>query len=82
MALHPSGARGYLFQSYGPLRASYANIDGFIRDARMRLSVSLTCGVSFTHSWRGNSLSVVASAAMKASLKVYIARSAAFTRWL
>ncbi len=40
MALHPSGTRVYLFQSYGPLRASYANIDGFIRDARMRLTAA------------------------------------------
>ncbi len=55
----------------------YADIAGFIRDARMRFRVSLICGVSLSHSWRGNSLSVVANAAMNASLKVCIACSAA-----
>jgi hypothetical protein len=82
MALHPSGAKGYLFQSYGLLRISYADLVGSILKARNKLSVSCICGVSQSHSWRGKSLSVVASTAMKASLKVWIACSAVLTRWL
>jgi hypothetical protein len=28
MVLHPSGAKGYLFQLYGPFNISYADLDG------------------------------------------------------
>ncbi len=78
----PQGCKRFLFQLYGPLRASYADISGFILDARIRLIVSLTCGMSLSHNWRGNLLSVVASTAMKASLNICIAHLAAFTWWL
>ena len=56
---------GKRFQSYGPQIASYADILGLIREARIKLRVVSTCDVSLSHSWRGNSLSVVARALMK-----------------
>jgi hypothetical protein len=65
IALHPRGARGIKFQSYGPCMASYANMLGLMQEACIRLSVFLTCGVSLSHSCRGNLLSVVARALMK-----------------
>ncbi len=37
MALHPRGAKGYLFQLYGPFNISYADLAGSIREARNRL---------------------------------------------
>ncbi len=46
------------------------------------LSVSCTWGVSLSHNCSGKLLSVVANAAMKATLNVWIARLVAFTRWL
>ncbi len=82
MALHLSGAKEYLFQLYGLLRNSYADLVGSILEAHNKLSVSCICGVSQSHSWRGKFLSVVASAAMKTSLKVWIACSTALTRRL
>jgi hypothetical protein len=57
-----------LFQSYGSLRISYADLVGSILEARNKLSVSCICGVSQSHSWRGKLLSVVASAAIFESL--------------
>ncbi len=81
-ALHPGGARGNLFQSYGPYGASYADFARSICDLRSRFSVFLTCGVSQSQSCRGNSLSVLARALMKCSLKVWMARLAALTWWL
>ena len=65
MALHPMGARGNRFQSYGPCKALYADMLGLMQEACIRLSVFLTCGVSLSHSCRGNLLSVVARALMK-----------------
>ncbi len=62
----PNGAKGYLFQSYGPARISYADLVGLIRDGdgRRRLMESWTCGANLSHSWTGNSLSVVPKAAI------------------
>ncbi len=51
-------------------------------DARIMLSMSCTCGVILSHNCSGKLLSVIAKAAMKASLNVCIACSAAFTQWL
>ncbi len=79
-ALQPGGARGYLSQLYGPLRASYADMFGLICDALSKLSVSCTCSANLSHSWRGKLRSVVARDAINASLNVCIARSAALTR--
>ncbi len=69
-ALHPSGARGYRFQSYGPFNCSYTDIVWLMRDALIMLRVFCTWGVILSHSCNGKSLLVVASAAMNASLKV------------
>ena len=80
IALHPGGASGYRSQLYGPLSASYAEIFGLILEARSKFSVSCTCGVNLSHNCSGKSWSVVVSAAMNASLNVWIARSAAITR--
>ncbi len=46
------------------------------------LSVSCTCGVSLYLNCSGKSLSIVANAAMKATLNGWIACSVAFTWWL
>ncbi len=81
-ASHPSGMRGYLFQSYGPFRALYANMAGLTQEVCIMLSVFITCGVRRSHNCRGELLSVVVRAAINTSLKVWIARSAALTRWL
>ena len=64
-ALHPGGARGNRFQSYGPWMASYADIDGSTCEGRNRFNVVLTWGVRRSHSWRGKLLSVVARALIK-----------------
>ena len=77
-ALHPNGARGYLFQLYDPFMTSYADFAGLILDARSKFSVSWTWGAILSHSWIGKSPYVVASAAMNASLNVWIARLAVF----
>ncbi len=45
-------------------------------------NVSLTCGRNSSHSWRGQSVSTVARAAMQCSLKVAMACSVALTQWL
>ena len=66
IALHPGGARGYLFQSYlCPCICSYADFDGSSRDARRRFSVVTTCVVSLSQSCRGKPVSVVAKADIK-----------------
>ncbi len=46
------------------------------------LNVSSTCGRNSSHSWSRQSISTVARAAMKNSLKVAMARSVALIRWL
>ncbi len=51
--------------------ASYADMFGLVREARIRLSVFLTCGVSLSHSCKGDSLSTVARALMKWSLNIH-----------
>ncbi len=81
-AMHPRGVRGYLFQSYGPCRTSYAEIVGSIRDVHIMLRVLTTCIISLSHNRNGKLRSVVASAAMNASLNVCIACLAALTLWL
>jgi hypothetical protein len=80
--LHPGGVRGDLFQLYGPWSASYTDFLGSIHDLQSRFSMFLTCGVSQSQSCRVNSLSVVARALTKWSLKDWMARSVALTRWL
>jgi hypothetical protein len=72
--LHPGGVSRYLSQLYGPLRASYAKMLGLILDFHSKVNVFRTCN--------GNTLSVIARATMNASLNVWIALSAALTRWL
>jgi hypothetical protein len=66
-------------QSYAPFIILYADTVGSIRDAHNMLSVSWTWGVSLSHNWSKNLLSVVAKAAMNAALNVWIACSMAFT---
>jgi hypothetical protein len=82
MALHPGGARGNQFQSYGLWTASYAGINGSTRKGCNRFNVILTWGVRQSHSWRGKLLSEVAKALIKCALKVWIALSAGLTLWL
>ena len=48
----------------------------------MRLTQSSTCGVNRSQSCNGKSVSVVASALMRASFQVCMARSDAFNRLL
>jgi hypothetical protein len=69
----------YLFQSYGPYRVLYADLVGSILDARIMFKQFNTLGVRQSHSSRGKLESVVASATIKASLSVQMARSAALT---
>ena len=76
MALHPGGGSGYLSQLYGPLSASYAKMLGLALAFCSKFNVFCTCGANLSHSCNGNSLSVVARAAMNASLNVWIAFSA------
>jgi hypothetical protein len=45
------------------------------------LRVSCACGINLSHSCNGKFLSTVANPAMKWFLNVWIARSAALTRW-
>ncbi len=66
----------------GPRMHVLADLLGFRREKRSIFNVSSTCGRNSSHSWRGQCVSTVASAAMKCSLKVVMARSAALTRWL
>jgi hypothetical protein len=54
----------------------------FILEACMIFSVSCTCGVIFSQNCNWNLLSVMASVAMKASLKVCSALFIAFILWL
>ena len=61
IALHPGGASWYRSQLYGPFSASYAEIFGFIQDARSKFSVSCTCGANLSHSCSGKSRSAGAS---------------------
>jgi hypothetical protein len=72
-ALQPKGARESLFQSYGPYRISYVNLVGSILDALIMFEQYNTCGVRRSQSWRGKLESVVASAAIKASLNIWMA---------
>ena len=81
-ALHPKGARGYLFQLYGPFMSSYADFVGSIHDTRSKFKESCTWGAILSHSWIVKSQSVVASAAMNASYQVWIARLVALIWWL
>ncbi len=81
-AFHPGGASRKWFQSYGPWRASYANIVGSRCDGQSMLRVFLTWGVRRSHNCKGNLLSVVARALIKWALKVWMARLAALTLWL
>ena len=78
----PSGAIGVLLKSKGPLRSSYADSELSRREVRSIFSVSWACSMNLSHSWMGQFLSIVPSPAMKWSLKVAIACSAALTRWL
>jgi hypothetical protein len=69
-ALHPRGASGKQFQSYGLWMASYADFVGSKQDGQSILRVCSTWGVRRSHNFRENSLSVVASALLKCALKV------------
>jgi hypothetical protein len=52
---------------------------GLVLDFWIKLSVFCTCNANLSHSCSGKSLSVVAGAAMNASLKVWMSCSAALT---
>ncbi len=65
-----------------PLTSLLADLLGSRQEKQRRFSVSSTCGKNSSQSCRGHSLSTVASAAMKCSLNVVMARSEVLTRWL
>ncbi len=76
----PSGARGALLKSNGPLSWWLAEMRGLRREKHNRLSVCSTCGRNSSQGWSGQSMSTVARAATKCSLKVLMARSVALTQ--
>lgn len=76
----PSGASGVLFQSNVPDNSACADFSLLRREKRSMLSVSSTCGRNSSHSWMGHVGSSVARLAMKWSLNVAMARSAALAR--
>jgi hypothetical protein len=73
---------GILLKSKNPLTSSLADLLGSRQEKQRKFSMSSTCGKNSSQSCRGQSLSTVASAAMKCSLNVAMARLAALTRWL
>ncbi len=81
-AFVPSGASGVLLKLKAPYTSWLADIFGLQREKRSIFNVSSTCGRNSSQSWRGQSWSTVARAAMKFSLKVAIACSAALALWL
>ena len=78
--LVPIGASGVLFQSNFPNNSSCADLCLVSRENRSMLRVSSTCGKNSSHNWIGHVGSMVARLAMKWSLNVAMARSAALTR--
>ncbi len=81
-AFVPSGASGVLLKSKVPYTSWLADFLGLQREKHSIFNVSSTCGRKSSQSWRGQSWSTVARAAMKCSLKVAIACSAVLARWL
>ncbi len=81
-AFVPSGASGVLLKLKAPYTSWLAYILGLQCVKRSIFKVSSTCGRNSSQSWRGQSWLTVARAAMKCSLKVAIACSAALALWL
>jgi hypothetical protein len=78
VVLVPSGASGVLLKSKLPWTSWLADYLGFRREKRSMFNVISTCGRNSSQSWRGQSISTVARAAMICSLNVAMACSAAF----
>jgi len=57
--LVPGGARGVRLKSKLPNREAWADRDGWMREDRSRLRVSVACGRRRSHSARGNLESTV-----------------------
>ncbi len=76
-----SGASGVLLKSMAPYTSWLADILRLRREKCSIFNVSSTCDRNSSQSWRGQSRSTVARAAMKCSLKVAIACSAVLA-WL
>ncbi len=81
-AFIPSGTSGILLKLKAPYTSWLADILGLQREKHSIFNVSSTCGRNSFQSWRGQSWSTAARAAMKHSLKVAVAHSAALALWL
>ncbi len=81
-AFRSEGRVGCLVEIEKLLTSLLADLLGSRQENQTRFSLSSTCGKKSSQSCRGQSLSTVASAAMKCSLNVVMAHLAALTQWL
>ena len=82
VALVAGGAHGWRLKLCAPSRQCLADIFGCTLDVRSIFSESWACLISLHHNIVGKFLSPMLMPAMKWFLKVWIARSTAFARWL
>ena len=74
------GARGgVLLKSNAPYSSVWVEMAGLQCEKRSKFKVSSTCGRNSSQSWRGHSMSTVARAAIKCSLKVAMVHSVVLT---
>jgi hypothetical protein len=69
----PGGARGVLLKLKMPLNCALAESLGLRREPRMRFNVTMACGRTRSHRWRGKSLWMLHEPPIKWFLKVRIA---------
>lgn len=78
----PGGAIGLCMKLYSPCNAVCADIFGDMFDGRSKLRVRTSCGMRRHHRCIGKAGGRDDNPAMKWSLKVCMALSATFARWL
>ena len=69
-------------RKHSPCSCAHPESLGCMQDYWRKLSVRTACRIIWHQRWSGKSLWVLESYAMKCSLKVLIARSAEFLRWM
>ena len=80
--LDPGETSGIDRKSNSPSKNVCAEMLGFVRDGRNMLIVRMDCAINRSHSNSGKDGSHVTSPAFKCDLKVWMALSAKFVRYL
>ena len=82
MSGQPRGPRGVALYLNGPWKYYQADISGLSVDCLSRLSVNYVWGNSKYHKFLGKVGAIPYKVDKKCALKFWIARSAAFIRWI